>query len=140
MEDSLLVKKTISIKAPPSKVWEVLTRPEFIKQWDELPDDFGNAPLSKGSVINWEGYSKLTVTGFEPGKLLKMKLYAEKWEKPEAAYDVAYTFAIDEKEGHTSLLLSIGDFAVLPNGQPYYEASLEFADTATKKIKELSEG
>lgn len=140
MEDSLLVKNTISIKAPASKVWKVLTRPEFIKQWDELPEDFGDAPLAKGSVINWEGYSKLTVTEFDPGKLLKVKLYAEKWEKPEAAYDVAYTLVIGEKEGHTTLTLSIGDFAVLPNGQSYYEAYLEFADTATRKIKELSEG
>ena len=139
MEDSLLVKNTILIKAPAGRVWEVLTTPRFIKQWDELPEDFGDAPLSKGSVINWEGYSKLTVTEFEPGKLLKMKLYAEKWEKPEAAYDVAYTFSLGEEKGNTRLTLSIGDFAVLPNGQSYYEASLEFADTATKKIKELSE-
>jgi hypothetical protein len=37
------------------------------------------------------------------------------------------------------LTIKIGDFAKLPDGEKYYETSVEFANTAIQKIKELAE-
>lgn len=136
----LLTEDSIEISTPASRVWEVLVSTQYIKQWDDVPENFKDASLQLGSVLHWEGYSKLTVSRFEPGKLLKMNLHGEKWTKPESAYDIAYTYTLVETNGATRLTLTIGDFGVLPEGQSYYDASIEFGATALKKIKELAEG
>ncbi|MCG5251846.1 hypothetical protein P4U99_21440 [Brevibacillus agri] len=65
MSTSLLVSHEVVIHAAPEKVWEVLIHPHFIRQWDDVPEDFGQAPLTLGSVMEWPGYAKLTVAEFE---------------------------------------------------------------------------
>jgi hypothetical protein len=37
------------------------------------------------------------------------------------------------------LEIEIGDFKSLPDGKDYYEASVEFGEAASQKIKELAE-
>jgi uncharacterized protein YndB with AHSA1/START domain len=144
MSQELIVKRNLSINAPASKVWEVLVKPQFIRQWDELPDDFGEQPLSLGREITWEredgGFVKLTVTRFEPEKQLKLSLYNSSWDQAPSAYDIAYTYLLSSQDGSTGLEVEIGDFKALPNGQDYYEASEEFGDTSIQKIKALAEG
>lgn len=135
----LTVKESITIQAPAARVWEVLITPKYIRQWDELPEGFGEEAMQKGSVVNWEGYSRLTVSEFEPNRLLKMNLHGEKWEKPPSAYDIAYTFGLEQDGQATVLTISIGNFAALPDGKQYFDASVEFATTAKAKIKELAE-
>ena len=137
--EELSVVDHITINAPASRVWKVLTLPNFIDQWDDIPDDFGDRPLQMGSVIEWKGFSRLTVTGFDPERFLKLKLYSPKWEAPPEQYDIAYSYSLAETDGHTKLSLIIGDFGVLPDGETYQDASLEFAEEALPKIKELAE-
>ncbi len=135
----LVVTHHVTINAPASRVWQVLTEPSFIDQWDDVPDDVGDRPLRPGSVMEWEGISRLTVTAFEPERRLRLKLHVAKWENPPEAYDIGYEYALAERDGHTELSLLIGDFAALPDGDTYHDASEEFAEEALPKIKELAE-
>jgi hypothetical protein len=43
------------------------------------------------------------------------------------------------RDMQTTLTIAVGDFSSVPDGQNYYDASVEFVDTATQKIKELAE-
>ncbi|QRR01010.1 SRPBCC family protein [Dyadobacter sandarakinus] len=138
-DSSLVVKSTISVEAPLSKVWEVLVAPKYIRQWDNLPQDFDDFYLEEGRVIEWTGMSKLTVTNAEPYELLRLSFYEQKWEKPAAAYDIAYTYRLSQEDKGTLLSLEIGDFGVLVNGQEYFDASVEIAEKSLTKIKSLAE-
>jgi uncharacterized protein YndB with AHSA1/START domain len=139
MNQPLVVRSEIVIEAPLSKVWEVLIAPKYIRQWDDLPSDFEDYYLEYGRTIEWSGTSKLTVTICEPNEVLKMSLYVSKWEQPPAAYDIAYTYRLVNDGTDTVLSVEIGDFSALPDGEDYYNASVEFAATAMEKIKNLSE-
>ena len=139
MSQTLLAENKISIDAPLSKVWEVLVAPKYIRQWDDLPTDFEDYYLDVGRTIVWPGYSRMTVTVYEPYDKLVFSFYADKWEEPPAAYDIAYTFSLSEIDSGTELSLKIGDFAVLPDGEEYYRSSVEFAADALAKIKSLAE-
>ncbi|MCF2487968.1 SRPBCC domain-containing protein [Dyadobacter sp. CY347] len=139
MDQALTVKDQIHIEAPLSKVWEVLVAPKYIRQWDELPSDFGDYYLEQGRVIDWSGRSRLTVTAHEPNELLKLSLYVDKWEQSPASYDIAYHYRLSEQDGGVLLQLEVGDFAVLEDGRNYYDASLDFVKTAMEKIKNLAE-
>lgn len=139
MAQSLLVREEILIEAPISKVWEVLVAPKYIRQWDDLPQDFDDYYLDIGRTIVWPGYSRLTVKVSEPYERLVLDLYAEKWEQPPAFYDIAYTYLLQEENSSTRLALEIGDFGVLPDGESYFQSSLTFASEALTKIKSLAE-
>jgi uncharacterized protein YndB with AHSA1/START domain len=139
MSLTLVAKNKISIEAPLSKVWEVLVAPKYIRQWDDLPQDFEDFYLDVGRTIVWPGSSRMTVTVCEPYQRLVFSLYAEKWEGPPADYDIAYRFSLSETDTGTALSLEIGDFAVLADGESYYESSVEFAADALDKIKSLAE-
>ncbi|MBK8902675.1 MAG: SRPBCC domain-containing protein [Anaerolineaceae bacterium] len=136
--NKLTAEKSIEIKAHVSKVWEVLITPAFIKQWDDVPEDFGEASLRQGSVMEWEGHARLTVVAFEPEKLLKMQLISPTWPEP-VPQDIGYTFTLFEENSQTTLTVAAGDFSLLLDGHDYYDASVEFVDSAAQKIKELAE-
>ncbi|MEZ4619137.1 MAG: SRPBCC domain-containing protein [Caldilineaceae bacterium] len=135
---TLLVEAQIQISASPSRVWQVLTTPRYIRQWDDLPEDFGEEPLTLGSTIAWKGHATLTITEFEPAQRLRMTLYGASWEQMPSAYDIAYTFTLAAQDEGTLLTITVGDFASLPNGQEYYDASVEFASEAGQKIQQLA--
>jgi len=137
--EKLIVKDQIEINASKEKVWEVLTNPDFIKQWDDIPENYPGGHLKLGSVIEWEGYSKMTVTEFDKPNKLKMNLHLPKVELEPAEYDVNYIYILTEKSENTTLSFEIGDYSKLPKAKDYYEASLEWVQTVKLKIKELSE-
>lgn len=118
---------------------EVLTLPSYIKQWDDLPEGFGEEPLTHGRTIVWEGHATLTVTAFEPAQRLRMRLYvADSREQPPSAYDIAYTYTLTAQDSGTLLTITVGDFAPLANGQEYYDASVDFANDVGEQIKQLA--
>ncbi len=139
MNHPLIVSNSILIDTLPERVWEVLITPQFIKQWDALPVHFGEENLHHGTVIEWPGYSRLSVVICEPFKTLKLSLYDPGWKEPPSQYDIAYTYHLTEENSQTLLNITIGDFSALPDGEKYYEESLAFANAATLKIKELAE-
>lgn len=137
--EKLIVKDQIEINAAKEKVWEVLTNPDFIKQWDDIPENYTGGNLKVGSVIEWEGYSILKVTVFDEPNKLKMNLYLPKIELEPTQYDTNYIYLLTEKKGKTVLTFEIGDFSKLPKAKDYYDASLEWVQSAKQKIIELSE-
>ena len=137
--EKYIVKDKIEINASKEKVWEVLTNPNFIKQWDDIPENYPGGHLQINSVLEWEGYSKMTVTEFDKPNKLKMNLYLPKVELEPTEYDINYTYDLTEVNGKTVLAFEIGDYAQLTKAIDYYDASLEWVQTAKQKIKELSE-
>lgn len=139
MPQKLTVKDHIEINASKDKVWDVLTNPDFIKQWDDIPENYSGGHLQLNSVIEWEGYSKMMVTEFDKPNKLKLNLYPFKVELAPSQYDASYIYFLTKKGGKTILSFEIGDFSTLPKGKDYYDASLEWVQTAKQKIKELAE-
>jgi uncharacterized protein YndB with AHSA1/START domain len=129
----------VEINAPAEKVWEVLTKTEYYKQWDELPEDFTAESLEPGSVIEWEGYSIMTVTKFEINAELKFSLSLPKEALKPGEYDVSYRYTLTNSGNKTILSFEIGDFSPLSDPQKYYDATIEFVETAKMKIKNLAE-
>jgi uncharacterized protein YndB with AHSA1/START domain len=140
---SLTAENSIEIKAPAAKVWEVLVKPDFIRQWDEVPEGYGEAPLNMGSEMAWESEGgkivKLVVIEYEPLELLQLSLFNTSWAVQPAAGEITYTYTLAEKDGSTLLSIQVGDFSILPEGQDYYDASQEFVKDAATKIKQLAE-
>ncbi|MCR5862223.1 SRPBCC domain-containing protein [Flavobacterium sp. J372] len=139
MSKSLIVKHSTRIDAPLNRVWEVLTKPQYIRQWDELPEDFGDYEISPATIIEWPGYSKLSVVEFELNKKLRYSLYVPAWND-ESITNIGYTYTLSvDDNGYTWLTVEIGDFAILNEGDKYYDESFTFGQTASQKIKELAE-
>ncbi|MHA3788876.1 SRPBCC domain-containing protein [Flavobacterium hauense] len=139
MSTSLIVKNNIRINAPVTRVWEVLTKPEYIRKWDELPEDFGDYEIHPATIIEWPGYSRLRVIELELNKKLKYSLYVPAWND-ESITSVGYTYTLSiDADGYTWLGIEIGDFAILTEGTKYYDASVNFGETASHKIKTLAE-
>ncbi|WP_297333418.1 SRPBCC domain-containing protein [Flavobacterium sp.] len=139
MSKSLIVNNNIRIDAPVARVWEVLTKPEYIRQWDSLPEDFGDYEIHPATVIEWPGYSKMQVVEFELNKTLRYSLFVPAWNNEEVT-NVGYTYNLSvDENGYTWLGIEIGDFAILTEGDKYYEESITFGETASQKIKQLSE-
>lgn len=139
MSKSLVVKNNIRIDAPVSRVWDVLTKPEYIRQWDKLPEDFGDYEIHPATVIEFPGYSKMSVVEFELNKTLRYSLYVPAWNE-ESVTNIGYTYSLSvDEQGYTWLGVEIGDFAILTEGDRYYGESRSFGETASQKIKQLAE-
>lgn len=139
MEKSLIVKNNIRIDAPVSRVWEVLTQPRYIRQWDGLPEDFGDYEIHPATVIEWPGYSKMSVIEFELNKTLRYALHVPAWDQMGTS-GIGYSYSLStDDQGYTWLGVEIGDFAILAESDKYYDESITFGKTASQKIKELAE-
>jgi len=100
---------TILIKAPIQKVWDALTKPELVKQWQYGSDLITD--WEQGGDIRfrteWDGkvfeqWGK--VLEVHPLHMVKYSLFAPRpglEDKPENYFVMIYV--LDEKEGHTSL-------------------------------------
>ncbi|PZR19895.1 MAG: hypothetical protein DI539_12505 [Flavobacterium psychrophilum] len=136
---SLIVKNNIRIDASVTRVWEVLTKPEYIRKWDELPENFGDYQIHPMTVIEWPGYSTLKVVELALNEKLRYSLYVPAWND-ESITTVGYTYTLSvDDDGYTWLGIEIGDFAILEEGMKYYDASVTFGETASHKIKALAE-
>lgn len=140
----LVVKEEVFIDASAQSVWTVLTDPQYVAQWDELPEDYPSEPMKKGSEVVWDlpnGEQSITrLTTVLPEEELMIDLINTVWTEKPAEGTVGYHFMLSEENNKTKLTLEIGDFSLIPKGQEYYEASVEFAEEATVIIKKLAEG
>ncbi|UJL46756.1 SRPBCC domain-containing protein [Virgibacillus sp. NKC19-16] len=140
---TLIVTDEIIIHAPLSKVWDVLIKSKYIREWDDLPDDFPEEVLDVGSEIIWDfpdgSFSKNTVVKAEEGKEMQIALYVSNWEVTPKLGEIIYSFEILMHGDGTRLRLRHGDFSLLSNGEDYQEASAKFSAIAKRKIKQLAE-
>lgn len=142
----LFIDKTIKINAPASKVWQVLTESLYTDQWVS-----GFSPGLKlesgwklGDPVKWrEPDGKVvvegTVTKIEPEKFLRFTVIDVVAGIQPTTEEDGITFELTEKKGQTKLRLRHGDFAVMPEGQKYYEMTLEPWEKILPKVKELAE-
>ncbi|MCE7057703.1 SRPBCC domain-containing protein [Algoriphagus sp. AGSA1] len=137
--ENAIVKDQIEINAPIEKVWDVLTKAEYYRQWDDLPESFAGEELVKGDVLEWEGFSRMTVVECKKHEELKMKLFLPKVNLDPSKYDITYSYYLSGQGDKTQLNFSIGDFSPLPDAKSYYDATIGFLNTAKEKIKTLAE-
>jgi uncharacterized protein YndB with AHSA1/START domain len=136
----LIAIDQVQISSPVSRVWDVIVRPEYIRQWDDVPESFEAASLTIGSVLEWPGSARLSVTVFNPHSRLRLAYQNPKWDSKVDG--IAYDYELQESSDGSLLIARVGDWARAPDGraQDYYDSSTEFVQNALAKIKELSEG
>jgi uncharacterized protein YndB with AHSA1/START domain len=146
MENKLVVKTHISIKAPAAKIWDQLTNPKQTKQYmfgcEALSDWRPGSPLVwkmkndgkeiiavKGNVVRIQHGKYLEYTTFDPNSGLT--------DAPENYLTV--TCRLLPGDGHTTLSVSQGDFSLVEDSMKRYDDSLKGWQTVLPKIKELAE-
>jgi uncharacterized protein YndB with AHSA1/START domain len=141
MTTSKILNKTIDINAPTSKVWNMLTNPEMIKEWL-----FGTNVISEWKVGNpilfkgvWQGKAyedKGTIFKFENEKILQYNYwsgFSGLADSPEN-YSII-TFELAQKGNETRLKLTQSNFAT----ETMYDHSDENWETTLALMKKVSE-
>ena len=116
-KNPLILRKTISLKVPASKVWEALTSPAWIKQYL-----FGTNVISDwkvGSPIiftgTWEGKEykdKGTILKFEKEKLFQYNYWSSFSSLPDLPENYAVlTFELSPRGSNTELSLTQDNIA-----------------------------
>jgi uncharacterized protein YndB with AHSA1/START domain len=129
---TLSVEGAVEIRASPSRVWEVLTKPEFTREWAEY---FGaSGPIEPewalGSTVLWrnaEGhvYVDGVVTAVDPEHLLRFTV-SDVFNpglpptSGRAEDDLTQTYALTGDGAQTILSTAHGDFAKIVNGDRLY--------------------
>ncbi len=124
--------RSIEIDASPARVWEVLTRPEWTRQWAA---EFGAAgPIEStwepGSPVRWRNatgdvYVEGRVTDAVPDELLRFTVrdVANARLRPisgRAEDDIAQSYRLASSGGRTVLSTAHGDFAKIADGEALY--------------------
>ena len=115
--NTLILRRTVSINAPASKVWEALTTPAWIKQYL-----FGTETISDwkvGSPIiftgTWEGkeyQDKGTILKFEKEKVFQYNYWSSFSGLPDVPENYAVlTFELSPHGNSTELLLTQDNIA-----------------------------
>lgn len=144
----LFVDKSIEIKAPAYRVWQVLTvRENMDKIAAEFsPDIFLEADWRLGGDVLWKDKKgRLMVEGkvvtIEPGKMLRFTVNdVMTKEKMDANEDDGITYKLTENDGITTLKVTHGDFSTITDGEKYYQMSLETWIKLLPKIRKWAEG
>jgi len=141
----LFVEKSVDINAPASEVWEVLTNPilskEWIKEW--WPDfEILESDWKEGSPVIWKIKgakigSEGKVTTVQPPTNLQFSFQVNDPSKPP--YQEKVIYQLSEQDGHTHLLVSVGDFGDTPEHELCYPGAVESWDKSLPKIKGLAE-
>ena len=120
----LFVEKSTEINAPASKVWAILTKPEFTREWAGMFGATGpiDSDWQLGSQVLWKNaagkvYVYGKVVALEPNKLLQFTVRSVKPElQPISGSDkddITQTYVLLEQDGNTSLSIEHGDFSML---------------------------
>jgi len=147
--EKLVVKSTITINAPSSQVWDVLTNPEKTKIYM-----FGCETVSDwnvGSELLWEGeyegkkmvFVKGKIVNIEPNKLLKYTVidpFAAYPDIPENYLNV--TYELSEQDAQTTLTVIQDGFETAAEGEKRYKDTYnngEGWNPILVQIKEVAE-
>ncbi len=145
----LFVEKTIQIDAPPFKVWDVLTKPEYTGQW--APEFMRGSPFRIesewriGAPVRWKGEDDQivvegNVTRLEPEKLLRFTVFdVRAAQRPAVSDEDGISFELHQQEARTMLRVRQGDFSPMKEAEKYRQASAEVWDRVLPKIKALAE-
>ena len=126
--EKLLIQNSITINAPASKVWDVLTNPDQTKKYM-----FGCETVSEwqpGSSLLWqmehEGQELVAVKGniveIEPEKRLVYTVFDPNTPTPDIPENyLTVTYNLTNENGQTVLNVTQGDFSTVENGEKRYQ-------------------
>jgi uncharacterized protein YndB with AHSA1/START domain len=144
MTNELIVRRSIEIKAPARRIWEILTDPEHTKKYM-----FGCEVVSDwniGSPLIWRGAADGIV--YVKGDLLalvKEKIFSFTVFDPNAGIEDVpsnYTTVIIELipgDGSTTLTVTQGNFTGMADGENRFLSTEAGWDMVLPRIKELAE-
>jgi uncharacterized protein YndB with AHSA1/START domain len=146
----LFINKSIEINAPASKVWDVLTKPQFVDQWAAEFSSSGpkisvESDWKLGSPVLWKDESgKIAVEGkvlmLEPNKKLHYSVIdVEMGEVPTMDETDGITYLLAGHAGSTKFSVVHGDFGKFGEGQKYYDMTAPVWDRILPKVKKLAE-
>ncbi len=141
MATDKILKKTIQVNAPASKVWNTLTNPDLIKEWL-----FGTKVISEwkvGSSIlftgNWEGTDyadKGTILKFDPEKIFQYNYWSGFSGLPDSPENYSVITFESTTTGNTTILtLTQSNFAT----ETGYEHSDKNWDATLELMKNIIE-
>ena len=145
----LIVQNSITINAPVSKVWDVLTNPAQTKKYMygcETVTDW-----QAGSSLEWKGsyegkemvFVKGIITAIEPESLLVYTVFdpnSTMEDIPENYLTVTYSLSVEH--GHTVLVVTQGDYNTVADGERRYKETYnngEGWNPILVQIKKLAE-
>lgn len=126
----LLIKNTITINAPASKVWDVLCKPEFTKIYM-----FGCETVSEwtvGSELLWRAHYEGKDMVFVKGHILEIsapqKLAYSVFDPNSTMEDIPsnylhVTYLLEEDKQSTILTVTQGDYNTVAEGERRYNES-----------------
>lgn len=149
MSQSLIVKNSVVINAPATKVWDALVNPEQTKKYM-----FGCETISDwkpGSELLWRGayegkemvFVKGTIVDIQPGKFLAYTTIDPNnpviADLPENYLTV--TYELEEHNGQVTLTATQGDYAKVGDGENRYKHTVDGGgwQPILEQIKQLVE-
>ncbi len=127
MEYRLIVKNIVTINAPASKVWDILTNPEQTKKYM-----FGCETISEwkvGGPLLWQANYEGKDTVFVKGEIVSIELekfLAYTTIDPNSPIEdipenyLTVTYDLSEENGQTLLTVTQGDYAKVADGERRY--------------------
>ena len=130
MKKPLIIKNTITINAPASKVWDALTNPEQTKKYM-----FGCETVSdwkQGSPLLWKGshegkemiFVKGNIVDINPGKFLAYTTIDPNSTMDDISENyLQVTYDLSSSNGQTILTVTQGDYSTVAEGERRYNES-----------------
>lgn len=141
MTTKIEVRKSLTIYAPASKVWDIVISPALMRKWMLVTPEFEGVPLAIGSKVKWveDGTPYLvgTVTAFEPCRRLSLALADVSWKREARPGEVAYTMTLAGKDDMTEIEFTLGDLSIDANAPAWRDAYAASRELET--IKEMAE-
>jgi uncharacterized protein YndB with AHSA1/START domain len=144
--NELIARSSISITAPAARIWDVLTRPEFTKEYM-----FGCETVCDwkvGSPLLWKGmldgkeivYVKGTVRRIDPGQMLEYTTF-----DPNGGLDdvpanyVTVVYRLTKRPEDVLLEVTQGDFATVANSEQRYRETVAGWPSVLEQVKAIAE-
>lgn len=144
MEERLIVEKEIKSNAPTAKVWDILTKSEWTKQYmfgcEPVTVWNPESPILGKGASNGVANAKGNIKDIKARELLQyttVNANSEYTDDPENYLTV--TCKLHEQDVYTLLSVSQGDFSSVQNAEARYADAVGNWDMVLPKIEELAE-
>ena len=128
MNTPLVVSKEKIIEATQHEIWEVITNPEYFKDWMLVPAKAEDEKtIALGSKIYWINdndivYLEGEVITFVPNTKLVISLSDISWDKKVPKDSVTYEFHLTGTKSGTLIKFLLGDLSIDPEGESWYNS------------------
>ena len=128
MNSPLIVSKEKIIDATQREIWNVITNPEYFKDWMLVPAKAEDEKaIELGSKIYWINdndvvYLEGEVITFVPNKKLVISLSDISWPKNVPKDSVTYEFHLTGTKSGTLIKFLLGDLSIDPESESWYNS------------------